>query len=75
LLTPEERSFPRGGGEKSRHDILYLKDVRALAVTVLFALKRPEEVIKVCMAYPGDGTPEITDGRGLALFQCGRSTG
>ena len=46
--------------------------VRALAVTVLFALNRPEEVIKVCMAYPDDGTPEIAYGRALALFQVGR---
>ena len=46
--------------------------VRALAVTVLFALKRPEEVTKVCMAYPDDGTPEIAYRRALALFQVGR---
>jgi hypothetical protein len=46
--------------------------VCALAVTVLFALKRPEDVIKVCMAYPDDGTPEITYGRALALLQLGR---
>jgi tetratricopeptide (TPR) repeat protein len=46
--------------------------VRALAVTVLFALKRPEEGIKVCMAYPDDGTSEIAYGRALALFQVGR---
>jgi tetratricopeptide (TPR) repeat protein len=46
--------------------------VRALAVTVLFALKRPEEVIKVCTAYPDDGMPEIIYGRALALFQLGR---
>ena len=46
--------------------------VRALAVTVLFALKRPEEVLKVCMAYPDDGMPEVAYGRALALFQLGR---
>jgi tetratricopeptide (TPR) repeat protein len=46
--------------------------VRALEVTVLFALKRPEDVITVCMAYPDDGTPEITYGRALALLQLGR---
>jgi tetratricopeptide (TPR) repeat protein len=47
--------------------------VRALAVTVLFALKRPEEVIKVCTAYPDDGMPEVAYGRALALFQLGRN--
>jgi tetratricopeptide (TPR) repeat protein len=46
--------------------------VRALAVTIRFALKRPEEVIKVCTAYPDDGTPEVAYGRALALFQLGR---
>ena len=46
--------------------------VRALAVTILFALKRPEEVIKVCTVYPDDGTPEVAYGRALALFQVGR---
>jgi tetratricopeptide (TPR) repeat protein len=46
--------------------------VRALAVTVLFALKRPEEVIKVCTAYPDDGMPEVAYGRALVLFQLGR---
>ena len=46
--------------------------VRALAVTVLFALKRPEEVMKVCRAYPDDGMPEVAYGRALALFQLGR---
>jgi tetratricopeptide (TPR) repeat protein len=46
--------------------------VRALAVTVLFALKRPEEVLKVCTAYPGDGMPEVAYGRALVLFQLGR---
>jgi tetratricopeptide (TPR) repeat protein len=45
---------------------------RALAVTALFALKRPEDVIEVCAAYPDDGTPEIAYGRALALFQLGR---
>jgi tetratricopeptide (TPR) repeat protein len=47
--------------------------VRALAVTLLFALKRPEEVIKVCTAYPDDGMPEVAYGRALALFQLGRN--
>ena len=46
--------------------------VRALAVTVLLALKRPEEALKVCMAYPDDGLPEVAYGRALALFQLGR---
>jgi tetratricopeptide (TPR) repeat protein len=46
--------------------------VRALAVTVLFALKRPEEVLKVCTAYPDDGLPEVAYGRALALFQLRR---
>jgi tetratricopeptide (TPR) repeat protein len=46
--------------------------VRALAVTVLFALQRPEEVLKVCTAYPDDGMPEVAYGRALALFQLGR---
>jgi tetratricopeptide (TPR) repeat protein len=49
--------------------------VRALAVTVLFALKRPEEVIKVCTVYPDDGMPEVAYGRALALFQLGRNHG
>ena len=48
--------------------------VRALAVTVLFALKHPEEVIKVCTAYPDDGMPEVAYGRALALFQLGLKT-
>jgi tetratricopeptide (TPR) repeat protein len=48
--------------------------VRALAVTVLLALKRPDEVIKVCAAYPEDMMPEIAYGRALALFQLGRDT-
>jgi tetratricopeptide (TPR) repeat protein len=46
--------------------------VRALAVTALFALRRPEEVLKVCTAYPDDGMPEVAYGRTLALFQLGR---
>ena len=48
--------------------------VRALAVTVLLALKRPEEVIKVCAAYPEDMMPEIAYGQVLALFQLGKDT-
>jgi tetratricopeptide (TPR) repeat protein len=47
--------------------------VRALAATVLFALQRPEEVLKVCTAYPEDGMPEVAYGRALALFQLGRN--
>ena len=47
--------------------------VRALVVTVLFTLKRPEEVLKVCMAYPDDGMPEVAYGGALALFQLGRN--
>jgi hypothetical protein len=46
--------------------------VRALAVTVLFALKCPEKVLKVSTAYPDDGLPEVAYGRVLALFQLGR---
>ncbi len=46
--------------------------VRALAVTVLFARKRPAEVLKVCTAYPDDGMPEVAYGRVPALFQLGR---
>ena len=44
------------------------------AATVLFALKCPEEVIKVRMVYPDDGMPEGAYGRALALFQLGRDT-
>ena len=46
--------------------------VRGLAVAMLFALKRPEEVIQVCAAYPEDAMPETAYGRALALFQLGR---
>jgi hypothetical protein len=53
----------------------YINDhqgVRALAVTVLVALERPEEVMKVCTAYPDDGMPKMAYGRALALFQLGQ---
>jgi tetratricopeptide (TPR) repeat protein len=48
--------------------------VRALAVTVLLALKRPDEVVKVCAAYAEDVMPETAYGRALALFQLGSNT-
>jgi tetratricopeptide (TPR) repeat protein len=47
--------------------------VRALAVTVLFTLKRPDAVLQVCASYPNDGMPELAYGRALALFQRGRA--
>lgn len=46
--------------------------IRGLAVEALFTLGRPEEVLKVCHAYPEDAMPETLYGRALALFQMGR---
>ena len=45
---------------------------RALVVGCRFALRQPEEVLKVCQQYPEDGMEQLVYGRPLALFQLGR---
>ncbi len=46
--------------------------VRALLVECGFELQRPEDVLKVCNQYPGDGLEQTLYGRVLALIQLGK---
>jgi len=46
--------------------------IRALVIDCYFSLKRPEEVLAVCLQYPGDPMEHSLYGKALALFQVGR---
>ena len=52
--------------------VIYKYSDECYDVEALFTLRRPEEVLKVCNAYPEDAMPETLYGRALALFQMGR---